>query len=163
MEGETYRMLERLFPRVIDNSYHGSKAATWFLGIVAAIKMAMGLNSVLNGSLVLSSADGVPLATYPAAAAQTLLAVFALWGWGLFLFALLAVLALVRYRSMIPLMFVLLLSEQLGRKLILQFLPMVRSVSVPASWINVALVVLMVLGLLLSLRRYTPAVASGTH
>jgi hypothetical protein len=154
-------MLERLFPRVIDNSYRGSKVALWLLGVVAAIKMAMGLNSIFNGAFVLSTADGVPLATYPVDAARTLLAVFALWAWGLFLFALLAVLALVRYRSMTPLAFTLLLSEHLGRKLILQFLPMIRSVSGPASWINVVLLVLMVLGLLLSLRRYTPPVASG--
>ncbi|HUF17517.1 MAG TPA: hypothetical protein VMS12_05680 [Thermoanaerobaculia bacterium] len=144
-------MLDRLLPRVIDNSYRGPKAALWLLCILAVIKVAMGLNSIFNGSFVLSSADGVPLATYPPPAAQTIVAIFALWALGQLLFALLAVLALVRYRTMTPLLFAILLAEHLGRKLILQFLPIIRSDAVPASLINAALLALMAGGLLLSL------------
>lgn len=146
-------MIGRLLPRTIDGSYGGSKAALWLLGIVAALKLAMGLNGILNGPFVLSTADGVPLATYPADAAQTVVALFAIWAWSLALFALLAVLTLVRYRSLTSFVFALLLVEHLGRKLILQFIPMVRSVSAPASWINAALLALMASGFLLSLWR----------
>lgn len=146
-------MIERLLPRSFDGSYHGAKSALWLLGFLSAIKLAMGLNCIVNGRSVLSTADGVPLASYPAAAAQTAVALFAIWGWGLVLLALLALLALVRYRSMAPLAFALLLIEQLGRKAILQIRPIVRSDGAPASWINTALLVLLVLGLLLSLRR----------
>ena len=144
-------MLDRLLPRVIDNSYRGSKAALWLLGLLASIKLAMGLNSIFNGAFVLSSADGVPLATYPSAAAQTIVAVFALWALGQVLLALLSLLALLRYRRMAPLLFALLMAEHLGRKLILQFLPIIRSDAAPASAINAALLALMVVGLLLSL------------
>jgi hypothetical protein len=146
-------MIDRLLPRTLDNSYSGSKAALWLLGIIAALEMAMGLNCIVNGRSVLSSADGVPLGTYPADAAQTAVALFAIWAWGLLLFALLAVLALVRYRSMAPLLFALFLLEHAGRKLILQNIPMVRSDNAPASWINAALLSLMVLGFFLSLWR----------
>ena len=146
-------MIDRLLPRTIDNAYSGSKAALWLLGILAAVKIAMALNCIVNGRSVLSSADGVPLATYPADAAQTAVALFALWAWGVLLFALLAVLTLVRYRAMTPFAFALLLTEHAGRKLILQFIPIVRSDNAPASWINAALLSLMALGFLLSLRR----------
>lgn len=144
-------MLDRLLPRVIDNSYRGPKSALWLLGFLAFIKLAMGLNSVFNGAEVLSSADGVPLATYPPDSAQTIVAIFALWALGQILLGLVTVLALVRYRRMAPLVFALFLAEHLGRKLILQFLPIVRSDAAPASAINAALLVLMVIGLLLSL------------
>jgi hypothetical protein len=151
-------MLDRFFPRTIDHAYRGRKAALWLLGIVALMKMAMGFNTVVNGEYVLRSADGVPLDIYPAGAAQTIVAAFALWGWGLFIFALIAILALLRYRSMTPFVFLLLLTEHLGRKVILQFIPVVRSVTAPASWINTALLALMVAGLVLSLwqRRVLP-------
>ena len=144
-------MLDHLFPRTIDHAYRGQKAALWLLGIVALMKMTMGFNTVVNGQYVLRSADGVPLDSYSAAAAQTIVAAFALWGWGLLLFAMIAILALLRYRSMTPFVFLLLLTEHLGRKVILQFIPVVRSVTVPATWINTALLALMVVGLVLSL------------
>lgn len=145
--------LDRLFPRVIDHDYRGPKAASWILGFLAAVKMAMGLNSVLNGERVLTTADGVPLSAYPAAASQTIVALFALWGWALCLFALLAFATLVRYRSMTTLAFALLLVEHLGRKAILQFLPIARSDAAPASWINTLLLAVTIGGLALSLWR----------
>jgi MYXO-CTERM domain-containing protein len=80
-------------------------------------------------------------------------ALFAIWAWSLLLFALLAVLVLVRYRSLTSLVFAVLLVEHAGRKLILQFIPIARSDNAPASWINAALLALMALGFLLSLWR----------
>lgn len=144
-------MIDRLFPPIIDNAYRGPKAALWLLGLIAAIKMAMGVNSIFNGSAVLTSADGVPLATYPAEATGVILAFFALWALGQVLFALMALLVLVRYRAMSALLFALLLAEHLGRKLILQLLPIVRDRSAPASSINLVLLAILAAGFLLSL------------
>ena len=144
-------IFERSLPRVIDNAYRGPKPALVILALVATLKMAMGLNSIFNGAVVLATADGVPLATYPAAAAKTIVAFFALWAQGQVLLALLSLMTLVRYRAMTPLVFALLIAEHLGRKLILQFLPIARSATAPASAINLALLGLMVAGLLLSL------------
>lgn len=146
-------VIDRLLPPHLDNAYGGPRPALWLLGFLAAIKAAMGVNSILNGDSVLTTADGVPLRSYPAEAAQTIVAVFALWALAQLLFALLAVLALVRYRSMTPIVFALFLLEHLARKLVLQFLPIVRSGAAPASAINLALLALMVCGLLLSLWR----------
>ena len=155
-------MFESLFPRTIDNSYRGPKAALWILGVVAAIKIAMSLNSIFNGFFVLTSADGVPLPAYPPDAAQSLIAIFAMWAWGHLLFALLALMAVVRYRSMTSLMFMLLLAEHLVRKLILFYLPIVRSGNATASYVNYALLALMVAGLLLSLRQRSATRPAGT-
>ena len=155
-------MFESLFPLTIDNSYRGPKAALWILGVVAAIKIAMSLNSIFNGFFVLTSADGVPLPAYPPDAAQALMAMFAMWAWGHLLFALLALMAVVRYRRMTSLMFMLLLAEHLGRKLILLYLPIVRSGNATASYVNYALLALMVAGLLLSLRQRPASRPAGS-
>ncbi|HET7712400.1 MAG TPA: hypothetical protein VFL80_10765 [Thermoanaerobaculia bacterium] len=156
-------MIDRLFPRTIDNSYRGAKAALWLLGLVAAVKLVMGLNCIVNGRHILSSVDGIPLATYPADAAQTVVAMFAIWAWGLFLISSFAVLTLVRYRSMTSLSFALLLLEHAGRKLILQSIPIARSTTAPAAGINTALLALMAAGLLLSLWRKGGWRSEGVH
>jgi len=112
------------------------------------MKLAMSLNTIFNGYVVAGSADGIPLDTFPSAAAQTVVALFAIWGLAHLMICLLCILVLVRYRSMVPLMLVLLLLEHLSRKLILQFLPMVRTGTPPGFFINFMLLALMIAGFL---------------
>lgn len=148
-------MVNQLLPRSIDNTYRGHKVALWLFGFVVLMKVAMSLNSIFNGYSVASSADGVPLDRYPSAAAQTIVALFAVFGLAHFVICVLCILVLIRYRRMIPFMFALLLLEQLSRRLILQLLPVVRTGRPPASAINLVLLALMIIGLTLSLRSHS--------
>jgi hypothetical protein len=148
----TAGLTDRLLPQRVDNTYRGYKLALWLFGAVVFMKLAMSLNSIFNGYVVASSADGIPLGTFPFTAAQTVVALFAIWGLAHLMICLLCILVLVRYRSMVPLMLALLLLEHLSRKLILQFLPIVTTGTPPGFFINVVLLALMVLGLVLSLR-----------
>jgi len=148
----TAELTDRLLPQRVDNTYRGHKLALWLFGAVVLMKLAMSLNSIFNGYVVASSADGIPLDTFPSAAAQTVVALFAIWGLAHLMICLLCILVLVRYRSMVPLMLALLLLEHLSRKLILQFLPIVRTGTPPGFFINVILLALMIVGLALSLR-----------
>lgn len=145
-------MLGQLFPEHADNTYRGHKLALWFFGLVVLMKLGISLATIFNGYNAATSADGIPLDTYSHAAVQTVLSLFALLGLAQLLISLLCVLVLFRYRSLISLMFVVLLVLQLGRKLILYFLPIVRTGTPPGSAINLALLALMVVGLALSLR-----------
>jgi hypothetical protein len=63
----------------------------------------------------------------------------------------LGVLVLVRYRGMVPLMFVLFLLQHLAGRVIAQFHPIVRIGAPPASAINLIFLALIVVGLVLSL------------
>jgi hypothetical protein len=144
-------LTDRLLPRRVDNTYRGYKLALWLFGTVVLMKLAMSLNSIFNGYVVASSADGIPLDTFPSAAAQTVVALFAIWGLAHLMICLLCILVLARYRSMVPLMLALLLLEHLSRKLIFQFLPIVRTGTPPGFFINVILLALIVVGLALSL------------
>jgi hypothetical protein len=62
----------------------------------------MSLNSIFNGYVVLSTADGIPLDPYTPAAARTIVSLFAVLGLSNFMICLLGILVLARYRSMIP-------------------------------------------------------------
>src|SRR5713226_2647108 len=145
-------MFDQLFPKTIDNTYRGHTLALWLLALIVLMKLAMSLNSIFNGYVVASSADGIPLDTYPSAAGRTIVCLFALLGLSHFVICLLCILVLVRYRSMIPFMFAVLLLEYLSRKLILQFLPIVRVGMPPGFYVNFGLLVLMIVGLAVSLR-----------
>ena len=144
-------MTSPLLPRRADNEYGGRKVALWIFGIVVFVKLAMGLNTAFNGRSVASSADGIPLDTYPPAAAQAFVTVFALLGVAHVVIALLCVLVLVRYRALVPLMFAFLLLEHLSKRLVVRMLPIERVGAPPASVINLALLTLIVVGLALSL------------
>jgi hypothetical protein len=145
------RILDQLLPQRFDNTYRGYKPALWLFALLVLIKVAMSLNTIFNGYSVAIHADGIPLDTFTAAGARTVLSMFALWGLSQFLFCLLGILVLVRYRSMIPLMFALLLLEHLGRKLTLQFLPFARTGTPPGFFVNLSLLAVMIVGLVLSL------------
>jgi hypothetical protein len=145
-------MLGPLLPERVDNDYRGLRLALWLFGLVVFMKLAIGVNSIFNGRSVASSADGIPLDTYTTAGAQAFVTQFALLGLSHFVMGLLCVLVLVRYRTLVPLMFALLLLEHLGKRLIFYFLPIARTGTSPAFGINLVLLALMVAGLALSLR-----------
>ncbi len=144
-------MSSPLFPRRADSEYRGRKAALWIFGLVVFVKLAMGVNTTLNGRSVASSADGIPLDTYTPAAAQAFVTVFALLGVAHVVLGLLGVLVLVRYRALVPLMFAFLLLEHLGKRVVHQMIPIERTGTPPGGAINLVLLSLMVVGLALSL------------
>jgi len=144
-------MLNQLLPRQADNTYHGRKLALWLFVVAVLMKLVMSLNSIFNGRYVATSADGIPLDTFTPAAAQTVVALFAIWAVAQLIICLLCIVVLARYRAMIPLLFTFLLLEHLGRKLSLQFTPIVRIGAPPGFIVNLLLLALIVAGLVLSL------------
>ena len=145
-------MLNRIFPRQADNTFQGHRAALWLLGLFIALKLAMSVNSILNTASVAASADGLPLDSYGPAAAQAVLMLFALTALGQLTITAFALTTLIRYRAMVPFIYVLMLGEQLARRLIVQDYSVARTEGIPAgSYVTLGLVALLTLGLVLSL------------
>jgi len=144
-------MFKQLFPQCIDNAYRGHKLALWLFGVVALVKLFQSLVSIFNGYSTLRIADGIPLDTFTPAGARTVVSLFAVLGLSGSIICLICLVVLVRYRSMIPLMFALLLLEYLSRRMILHFLPVVRTGTPPGLIVNLVILALMVIGLVLSL------------
>jgi hypothetical protein len=144
-------MFKQFLPQRIDNTYSGHRLALWLFALVVAMKILQSLLVIFNGYSVVMSADGIPLDTYTPASAQTVVAVFALSGLSRLIISLLCVLVLVRYRSAIPFMFALLVLEHLARQLILHFIPLIRTGTPPAQFVNLIVFALMIVGLALSL------------
>jgi hypothetical protein len=149
-------MSSKFLPREADNTFPGYKLGLWLFGLLVLIKIAMSLNSIFNAAFVASSADGIPLSAFGIEASQTVVSLFAIWGLSQLVLALFGVVVLVRYRSLVPFMFGLLLFEQLGRRAILHVLPIIRSGTPPGSFVNVLLLAVTIAGLGLSLRTWGP-------
>src|SRR5690349_8347545 len=120
-------MLDRIFPKQFDNIFRGHWLGLWLLAPVLLARLAIGVNSTLNTRTVAESADGIPLDTFSAAAANTVVSLFALSGFSFILLSLLGILVMLRYRAMIPLMYLLLLIQQLGNRGLLLLHPIARS------------------------------------
>jgi hypothetical protein len=144
-------VLDKLLPRPIDNRYSGSKIALWLFGLIVFVQIIQSVLVIFNGYSTAQSADGIPLETYPAAAAQTILALFMLASLRRLIISLICAVVLLRYRGAVPLMFVALGLNYLGGQLILQFVPIVRVGTPPGVVMTLIMFGLTVVGLALSL------------
>ena len=145
-------MLSRVLPRYFDNTYRGHRLALWLFGIILLMKTAIALGTVFNGRTAAQTADGIPLDSFGAAGAAAVVSLFAIWGLAQLVISTIGVLALVRYRAMVPLMLALFLFEHVMRRVIFLVLPIPRDGTAPGLAINLALLAVMAVGLALSLR-----------
>src|SRR5262245_19710128 len=120
-------MIERVFPRQIDNTYRGHWLGLVLLAVFALLKLVMSVNSIINTRSVATGADGLALDSYGTGGADAVLLLFAIVAVGQLVMALLTVTVLVRYRAMVPLMYLLLLADHIGRRLLVALSPIERT------------------------------------
>jgi len=145
-------MLSRIFPERFDNNYRGHKFALWLFYPLVFMQVAIALVAIFASDGGAQSADGIPLDTFASGGAETVIGVVAFLGLAKLLLGFLFVLAMFRYRAMIPLMYVLIFADLLGHKGIGLMKPIARVGASSGSYVNTVLITLCVIGLLLSLR-----------
>ena len=144
-------MPNALFPRTIDNVFRGPTLALWVLWPALLLKLTQSVVVLWSPAWTARGADGFPLETYPAAAAGTIVALFARAAVSRMLLGLLCLLALVRYRGMVALAFALLALEQVGTMLVFRYYPPERVGSPVGPTVNIWILAAMVAGVALSL------------
>jgi hypothetical protein len=113
-------MLGRVFPQAIGRTYQGPYAALLFLVPVLLFKTVIavnfsGLNPFVDVATILKTVDAVPLDTFGAEAADTVVSFSQLWGKAMVVLCLVVWGALFVYRAGLPLAILLLLMEQAMR------------------------------------------------
>ena len=144
-------MLERLFPQRLDNDYRGRKVALWIFGLVVLLKSAQSLSIIFAGRYTAGGADGIPLESFSPTVEQTVLAIFAQQSLWRLTFCVLCLVALIRYRSAVPLLFAVFVANYLAGQVIFRIVPLPRVGAPPGPAINLVLLALMLAGLALSL------------
>ncbi|HJP68770.1 MAG TPA: hypothetical protein VJ846_07695 [Sphingomicrobium sp.] len=145
-------MLRLLFPPQFDNVFSGQRISLWILAPVLLFRTMIGINSMAVPRLVASRADSIPLDSFGPTAATSVIQMFAHLGLFYLAVSLLGWLALVRYRSMVPLIYLLIVVEQVGNKLLqLLYGNPVHGSTTTGALIVRGILVLAVTGLVLSL------------
>ena len=145
-------MLERIFPREISNRFPGIwNLGLWLFVPLVVLKLGIGAKSMLDARDTAISADGIPLSSFPPAAADMVVSTFALLGMFHFLLGLFGVLALVRYRAMIPLLYLLFLVQTLMTRTLNQIYPTAHVGGGRGAIVAFVILSLTVLGFVLSL------------
>jgi hypothetical protein len=146
-------MLSLLFPRVIDDTYRGQRLGYWLLAPVLVLKIGIAFSSLFSPRAA-NGADGMDLTSFSAAALREEVMSTALLGLLHLAIGVFCVLAMVRYRAMIPLIYLWLIAEFLGRRVVLELYPIDRA-SGPSSgaYVNLALFAMLAIGFALSLWR----------
>jgi hypothetical protein len=145
-------MLQRsLLPARLDNDFHGHKAAIWLFALVTAMKLALGLVHIFSADGGAQTVSHIPLDSYSAGAAQNVVGLFARLGLEQLLLGAVFVVVLLRYRALIPLMFLLALAAQAGAFALAAWKPLSLTVSSGAAPMHLVLAGLYLAGLVLSL------------
>jgi hypothetical protein len=118
-------------------------------------KLGQGTESVFNAYSTATTADGIPIDSYGKMAAQTVLEMFALLGLNVLVLPLLGVLALIRYRAMIPLMYLTMMILYFCTRALLFVHPIARTGGVQpiGFYVNLALLAVLLIGFALSLTK----------
>ena len=97
------------------------------------------------------SIAGFPLSSYPDAASSLVVLTFSLWGASQLLMGFVYLVVLLRYRSLIPLMYVLIFIEYLSRMLLGVFKPVISTHVIPGGVGDYIMIPLALIMLFLSL------------
>lgn len=137
-----------LFPRTVDGTIRGSRVPTYVFAAYAIVSMVRSLIHLLAPDGGAGSIAGLDLSV---AGADGIVFAFGLWGSSQLLFALVQVLVVVRYRSLVPLMYVMLILETLLRQLVGTIKPVSFAHVPPGAFLNDVVLVVAIAMLALSL------------
>jgi len=145
-------MLNKIFPTVADNQYPGHKIALWFFYLITAVTMVRSLIHMLKDDGGAQSIATIPLDTYTDAGAATVILIFSYWGLSQLMFGIIQLIVALRYRSLIPLMYLMLIIEWGGRFLISLWKPIETAGQAPGGIGNMILPFVCLIMFFLSIR-----------
>jgi len=154
-------MLNRLLPAQAGNDYRGYKIGLWIFGLVILWKLAIALACIFNGYEAANNADGIPLGTFGAAGAHAFVTEYAVWGVGQVALLAICIVALIRYRSLVPFLFAVLLFEHVARRAAYAILPLPHVSGAAGGTINLVMLAAMLVGLALTMLTRQETHAAG--
>lgn len=143
-------LMTRIFPTVIDNNYSGHRAALWLYWPLTLLLIWRSQHHIFAPDGGAQTIATIPLDTWSADASLTVIGLFALWGLSQLLIALLQLVVVIRYKSLVPLMCLVLIIEQAGRIGVTSFKTIVTAGTAPASTGMLPLMILVIVMFVLS-------------
>lgn len=142
-----------LFPNLIDNEYKGKKIPLFFFYLLIPVTIIRSLVHIFKADGGAQSIANIPLHLYSEQASDTIVHLFSEWGLSQLLFGVLYIVVLIKYKSLIPLMYLFLVLEYSTRLLLAYYKPVVLEGYAPGGIANYFLVPLFVVMFILSLKK----------
>jgi hypothetical protein len=140
--------LQTMLPNKADNTIRGSKIPFYVFILIAVIGLVRSCIHIFSPDGGAGSIAGMDLT---GSGANEVIFAFALWGSAQFIYALLQWVVILRYRSLVPLMWIVQFLETLGRMLVGSIKPVTFAQAPPGAYQNYVYLVLAVLMVILSL------------
>ena len=143
--------LPRVLPERADNRFRGHVLALWLFVPLTLFKIALGTAHILRADGGAQSVSTMPLDTYPAGAAQNVIALMARMGTEQVLLGLLFLIVLLRYRALIPLMYLIAVVHYALAEAVASMKPLALAGASGAATMHLIVGAASIVGLLLSL------------
>ncbi|MFO7944121.1 MAG: hypothetical protein R6U51_07470 [Anaerolineales bacterium] len=145
-------VLRILFPRQITNKFPGHRVALWAFYFLTALTLWRSQHHLFAADGGAQSIASIPLDAYSANAASTIIGMFALWGLSQLVIGLVYLIAAIRYRALIPMLYLLSLVEYLMRALYMPAHKQIETVgTAPGAVGNLPLIIYSLVMLVFSL------------
>jgi hypothetical protein len=145
-------MLKYLFPKSIDNEYKGNKAPLYLFYLVIPYTIIRSLIHLFSPDGGAQSIATIPLHSFSKNGSNTIIHLFAQWGLSQLLFGLLYIIVIIKYKSLIPLMYLFLFIEYSTRLLLGFYKPFELEGYAPGGIGNYFLVPLFIVMFILSIK-----------
>lgn len=149
--------IEKILPKTIDNTFDGHKIALYVFYVLTAITLWRSQHHVFAPDGGAQSIATIPLDTFSKAGAQAVIGAFSLWGLSQLITAILYVIVAIRYRALVPLMYLLMIFEYTIRA---TYIPAFKAIptagTAPGAISNLPIIVIALVMLILSMRSTKP-------
>jgi len=146
-------MLEKMFPKQLNNDYAGSLIARWVFVLLTAVTLVRSLIHIFSPDGGAQSIATIPLDSFTSDGAAAVILTFSLWGLSQFLIGIIYIVVLWRYQALIPFMYLLIIIEY-SMRIVLGFLKPIETAGTPPGAIgNLIIVPFTAIMLFLSLRK----------
>jgi hypothetical protein len=151
-----------ILPKTIDNTYSGNRIPMVFFYFIILFTIVRSLIHILSPDGGSMSIATIPLNTYSSAAANTVVYMFGVWGLSQLMMGIIYLIVGIKYKSLIPLMYIFITCEYGIRIIIGHMKPIVTMHTAPGTVGNYILVPLGIILFLLSILNNRTSSTIGT-
>ncbi|MAT41812.1 MAG: hypothetical protein CL609_05680 [Anaerolineaceae bacterium] len=146
------QIIIKIFPENINNHYQGQKIALYVFYLVTAFTLWRSQHHLFSADGGAQSIATIPLDSFSKDGAAAVIGVFGLWGLSQLIIGLLYLIVCLRYRAMLPLMYLLMFFEYFVRATYFPaFKPIPTSGTAPGAVGNFPLIIISLIMFVLSL------------
>jgi hypothetical protein len=143
------KIIDIILPKAITNKLKVNKIVLYTFSLITAITLVRSCIHIFAPDGGAQSIAGFPLDSYSTAASSMVILIFSLWGLSQLLMGILYLIVLLRYKSLIPLMYLLLFIEYTGRWLLGIYKPAISTHTVPGGVLDYIMIPLTLVILIL--------------